>query len=146
MTIEYYHNESALLVGKEAIRRYILGGKGVVTLKSPSGVHHTYSFRFPREPEKFPEDTYFVYVMNSETDWDYIGMLQRGSLRTTCMSRYAHSNPLFKGAAYIVKMMTSDMDTPMMLYHEGVCSICGKRLTNPKSLEIGIGPVCLHRG
>lgn len=35
------------LIGNDPITRYILGGKGVVTLKSHTGVHHTYSFEAP---------------------------------------------------------------------------------------------------
>lgn len=29
------------------------------------------------------------------------------------------------------------------IYHTGQCAVCGRKLTNPKYMEIGIGPKCI---
>ena len=136
---EYSHR----LVGADTIKNYILGGKGVVTLKSPTGVHHTYAFRPPNHPENFDANTLFVYVLVGEHKWKYVGMVEGSKYRNTRHSTYTRNYSISKGAAYIVKMMYDQLlNTPMELYHEGCCSVCGKPLTNPASLAAGMGPRC----
>lgn len=126
----------------EAIRNYIFGGRGVVTLLSPSGEHHTYAFRKPKRDDEYPEDVLFVYALHDKQKLFYIGMIENGRFRLTKASRFLPDTPIVKGARYIMKMSTFDMETPMKLYHEGICARCGRPLTNPDSIEIGIGPKC----
>lgn len=125
---------------------YILGGKGVVTLLSPSGVHHTYGIWKPRK-DPFPDDVLFMYVKQGNS-WKYLAMMNGLNIKLTSASRFGLDSPEYKGAKYIVRMMKDDnlfANTPMELYHEGVCSICGKQLTSPKSIIKGIGPRCLKK-
>lgn len=139
-----YPESSYELRGADNIRNYLLGGKGVVTLQSPSGIHRTYAFNRPRYQEQFDEGTMFIYAQVSSGVWNYVGMLTPEHIfRVTRNSRYELDHPITKGAAYIVKMMNGRItDTPMILYHCGVCSICGRKLTDPKSIAIGMGPKC----
>lgn len=140
--IEFWTTSSCKLEGSINIRTYIYGGKGVVTLKSPTGKHHTYSFRYPVEENKFPEGTMFIYCMVRNGVWRYIGMYIRNKFRLTQMSRYGKDSSIVKGAQFIVRMMHKDFQTEMELYHEGVCSVCGRKLVTPKSIRMGIGPRC----
>lgn len=134
------------LKGCEHIRTYVLGGNAVVTLLSPTGVHHTYAFRHPKHAEDFPSGVMFVYVLVADNVWKYVGMLKDKRLFFTRSSRYAKASPIFKGAKYIVRMMyDTSLITSMRIFHEGVCSVCGRVLTNPTSIEIGIGPRCRKR-
>ena len=137
-----YDENSYQLIGKKIIRDYIYGGKGIVTLRSPTGVHHTYYFKRPTDRYNFPDDVLFVYALHNKTQHFYVGMIENNQFRLTKCSRFGEHTPIVKGVRYILKMMFHDIDTPMKLYHEGVCSICGRKLTNPKSLDTGIGPKC----
>lgn len=137
-----YHEQSHVLKSCEDIMNYIKGGRGVLTLASPSGKHHSYSFRRPRNEKAFQADTYFAYVMCDHGEWRYVGMFRDGYFRLTYNSEYNASSEEFKGAKYIVSMASRSFETPMTLYHEGVCACCGRRLTDPKSIKIGIGPTC----
>lgn len=130
------------LTDKDKISNYIKGGKGVLTLAAPSGKHYTYSFRRPKNTVAFPEGTMFVYVRCSDLHWEYLGMVIGSNLAMTAKSYYPSTSDQFRGAAYILRMASKDMDTPMKLYHEGVCACCGRKLTDPKSIEFGIGPTC----
>lgn len=136
---EYSHE----LVGSERIKNYIYGGKAVVTLKSPSGVHHTYVFEKPLEPTQFPNDVIFVYALHGKGTQFYIGMIENEKFRLTKHSRFINDAPIVKGARYIMRMIHyPNLKTPMKLYHEGTCSVCGRPLTHPKSLEFGMGYKC----
>lgn len=141
--MKLYPEHSCLLTSAEDIRNYILGGNGVVTLKSPTGVHHTYAFRRPRNTEEFPDDILFVYAVHEGKTLFYVGMIEDGKFRLTRASRFLHDTPIVKGARYIMRMsQDSTFGPPMELYHEGMCSRCGRPLTNPKSILTGFGPKC----
>lgn len=137
-----YSDSRHQLIGKEVIREYLMGGKGVVTLESPSGVSHTYCYFKPKDSSVFPEDVRFVYALHDGRKLFYIGMIEGGVFRLTHHSRFLPDTEIVRGAKYIEKMMNRDFDTPMKLYHEGVCARCGRKLSSGKSLETGIGPKC----
>lgn len=134
------------LIGAKVIKDYCMGGNAIVTLTSPTKVHHTYYIRAPYKEDKadFTSDVRFVYALAEEDQWKYVGqLLKDGTIfRATKNSVYGTASQVFKGVKYLVKMMNSDFDTPMMLQHEGCCSKCGRRLTDPVSIERGIGPKC----
>lgn len=137
-----YADSRCQLEGHETIRNYITGGRGVVTLLSPSGKHHTYVFRKPKRDDDFPDDVIFVYALHNNNKLFYIGMIEQGKFRLTRSSRFLPNTAIVKGARYIMRMSESDWDTPMKLYHEGMCARCGRPLTNPKSIKLGVGPKC----
>ena len=143
-----YPENRGLMSSPEVAKQYILGGKGVVTLESPSGIHHTYHFKRPQNPNNFPEDIIFVYAVHQQQKLFYVGMIENGAFRLTTNSRFLNDTPIVRGARYIMRMIDEpDLmnKTEMKLYHEGVCSVCGRKLTSPKSISIGVGPKCLRR-
>lgn len=144
--VQLYPLSAHRLVGAKSIKEYCMGGNAIVTLTSPTGVHYTYYIRAPWQDDKeeFTKDVRFVYALGAEQKWFYIGGLYKNgtSFRSTKNSTVSGRSPVFKGVVYLVKMMNRDFDTPMIVQHEGCCSRCGRRLTDPISIERGIGPKC----
>lgn len=134
------------LRGAENIKRYCMSGNAIVTLTSPTGVHYTYYIRAPWQEDKddFTSDVRFVYVLGTEGRWKYVGGLYGDGtyFRSTQNSSISSRSPVFRGVIYLVKMMNIEFETPMIVQHEGVCGRCGRRLTDPISIERGIGPKC----
>lgn len=142
--IHLYEEERGVLTDPKLIKQYIMGGKGILTLESPSGKHHTYYFKKPRNEDCFPKDVIFVYCLHEGSELFYVGMIEQGKFRLTQSSRFLFDSEIVKGAKYIMKMASSCNDgRPMKLYHEGMCCRCGRRLTNPDSIKRGIGRKCL---
>lgn len=141
-----YPESKHILKNHVDISDYINGGHGVVTLQAPSGNHHTYLFKKPHSSSKFKEGTLFVYCFDGKSDCGYVGMWDTRNFRKTTNSEYEEDTDQFKGAKYIMYMSMKDFDTPMKLYHEGVCCRCGRQLTTPESIERGMGPVCKNLG
>ena len=135
------------LIGKDAIFNYVTGGHAVVTLQSESGIHHTYSFHAPKE-RKPGEDTLFISTLVDSNTWVYVGMYKNKDFHFTKASAYSKDSAIVKGIAFILKLMLKDgfHDDRMHLYHEGVCCRCGRPLTNPASIALGIGPTCAEMG
>ncbi len=144
--LRLYPEMSHALRGAEVIKNYCMGGHAIVTLSSPTHVHHTYFIRAPWKSDKddFSKDTRFVYTLHSNGRWLYVGQLiKNGTIfKKTKSSYYEEDSEVFKGMKYILKMMNSDFETPMVLRHEGCCSRCGRRLTDPESIERGMGKRC----
>ena len=140
------HENSHQLKGAETIKNYCMGGHAVVTLSSPSKVHHTYYIRAPWKDDKsdFPDDVRFVYAKHMNGKWLYVGQIINNgtAFRQTKNSYFGERHEIFKGMKYIIRMMNEDFETPMVLRHEGCCSKCGRRLTDPKSIERGMGKWC----
>ena len=131
------------LIGTKTIYNYITGGHAVVTLQSTTGVHHTYSFSAPSE-RKPDEDTLFIRTLVDSNTWAYVGMYKDKGFHFTRKSQFGADTPTVRGVIFIMKLMHVEgfHDGRMHLYHEGVCCRCGRPLTNPKSIALGIGPTC----
>ena len=132
----------------ELITDYIYGGRGIMKLESPSGVHHYYMFQKPADRDAFPDDVVFVYAIHDFEKKFYIGMIEQGKFRLTRNSRFLPDTDIVKGAFYIMKMAKSQLlvlTTPMKLSHMGMCARCGRELTTEKSIQSGIGPKCRKR-
>lgn len=145
--LHIYHENSHKFNNCKDIFNYCMGGNGILTLQNPNTlVHHMYMFRKPLNSDVYPEDVRFVYAVHDKQKLFYVGMLERGEFRLTRASRFGDHTDIVRGARYIVRMMTDESClTKMDLYHEGVCAVCGRALTNPKSIESGIGPKCRKR-
>jgi hypothetical protein len=63
-----------------------------------------------------------------------------GELRTESFNEWKRGK--FGPRAYGIKATSF---TSFSLSHSGTCTCCGRTLTNPESLETGIGPVCQGR-
>lgn len=146
-----YSESRCKLTSSKDIYDYCMGGHGVVTLESPSGVHHTYYYKRPNNLDVFPDDTRFVYAVhtvNGISKHFYLGMIEGDHFRLTRNSRFDCYADIVKGAFYIDKMMHNQSlvdSTPMNLYHEGMCCVCGRKLTSPNSIKSGVGPKCRKR-
>ena len=144
--MKIYPESSAQLVGQQTIRNYIYGGRGVVTLKAPSGKQHSYVFAKPKNTDVFPDDVLFVYALHAGVKQFYIGMIEKGKFRLTHNSRFLPDTEIVRGARYIMRMASEpDLNSKMELWHEGVCAFCGRKLSSEKSLSTGIGPRCRRR-
>lgn len=110
--IHLYPESSHRLRTCEDIRNYIYGGRGIVTLKAPSGKQHTYAFYKPMNSEGFPDDIRFVYAIHECRQKFYIGMIENEIFRLTRNSRFLPDTEIVKGAKYIMRMSKEELDTP----------------------------------
>lgn len=134
-------------IGIEHLKEYCAGGRGVITLENTSsGNYHTYEFRRPNNPQYFAPDTIFVYTSVGKKKWLYVGMYSSSTQYFKCTrnSQFRYSHEIVKGVIWLCKHIRAGKEVvaPMAVYHEGVCCVCGRRLTTPKSVQTGMGPRC----
>ena len=86
---------------------------------------------------------------NNDADYTYLGQLnpKNGDVRLTKKSKMtAASWPVRVLRRVLYRLFIDKMDDVLAagwsLVHAGRCCRCGRKLTTPHSVEIGIGPVC----
>lgn len=129
-------------------KAYILGGNAVVTLVSKrTGDRFTYRVSQGKPRDGQPgEPPHFVSVLtgpNNREDYEFLGTIFDES-------KFVHgkkSNILPKApSAQAWKWTWEHLESlHVEVWHEGACSRCGRPLTDPESIQRGLGPVCAER-
>lgn len=136
---------NAPIQSPEHRRAYMLGGNAKVTIVSrKSGARFTYQIqRKDLEDKRF---LHFVSVLNgpdNASDYEFIGTVFGGDqYRHGTRSRIAADAPSARAFAWA----WDHLDSPSLeIWHSGECSRCGRELTDPASIERGLGPVCAEK-
>lgn len=134
------------IVKPSDIKNFIFAGNSIFTVKNiETEKHFTYKVYNPnKKTEK--KDIFFCSVLtgtDNQNDYTYFGYFKDGKYyhgkpNKTKISESAQSVLAFK---YIINKI-ENLDKRIHFYHEGRCGRCGRKLTNPESLENGIGPEC----
>ena len=124
-------------------RQYLIAG-GVFSVESDrTGKSLTFQTKRPKSvSEKEPGGPRFVTVKDG-VKFALIGILDTtdGSFRSTKSS--AGYETQVKAFQWVTSAVWSGK-TPgrCRVTHDGVCCRCGRRLLDPESVELGIGPTC----
>lgn len=126
---------------------FMLAGNAHVTFQSRrTGTRFTYKVRAAHGEGAFRSSgvSHFVSVLTGPDYYEYLGCLYdsrnyaRG--RKSIVSTDAPSAVAF---AWVWRYLISGrMHPDLAIYHEGRCGKCGRRLTDPTSIETGLGPKC----
>lgn len=140
----------------EAIRRFILGGQAVFTVVSKrSGARRTFRVRKGEDVTGtgVPHG-YYVDLLtgpNNDSDYRYLAYLFQGidGLRVKPnREQWGFDSHLI--LAWMVRLINvkdqARFELQAEFHHAGRCCVCGRTLTTPESIELGIGPICAGRG
>jgi hypothetical protein len=121
----------------------MLAGKAIVTVVSvASGCRYTYRIRAKDTPEG--EDTvHFVSVLQgpeNTRDYTFLGTIFAGKrFFHGKKSKISEDAPSARAWSWYWNHLDSDK---IEVYHAGKCGRCGRLLTDPDSIERGLGPKC----
>ena len=128
------------------VREFVLGGNATITIESQmTGKHFTYKIK---QSDK-DENLYFVKLLrgqDNEQDYTYIGCYFADGNHFHPEKKY--QNVEYEGwpkSLRAVKFLFNRLDNVpdnLLVYHEGKCCRCGRKLTTPESIERGVGPEC----
>lgn len=136
----------AAIIKQEHIRKFVLGGNAIITLRSgKTGNHFTYHI----VRNKNNNDLYSIRLLrgpDNTRDYTYIGSYY------SCDDYFYIAKPFVRSSRSLLTSSVRAMDyflshidniPPLLyVYHEGRCARCGRRLTTPESIERGFGPEC----
>lgn len=149
--IEEMHAEERAPLSHENAKRFIMAGNATATFVSPTGTRFTYRVRVKSEGEgdKRPP-VHFVSVLtgsDNESDYTFLGTIFEGKKFVhSRKSRIGTDAPSAKAFAWAFPRIMSDADLQgMKIFHESKCGKCRRKLTDPESIETGLGPICAGR-
>ena len=125
--------------------KYITGGKAIFTLVSRA-TQHRYTYKMRRGDRGI----FFVDLLtgpDNESDFVYQGVMRldggyQQSRKDGCLPKDAPSIKALKWFLSLAATQDERMHPGIEVWHEGKCSRCGRRLTDPESIATGLGPVC----
>jgi len=122
---------------------FMLAGNAHVTFQSErTGTRFTYRIQMCRSGGGAP--SHFVAVLTRPDSYEYLGCIFRSAVYTHGRnSRIAPSAPSAVAFTWIWSHLTAGKMHPELgVWHEGRCGRCGRRLTDPMSIAMGLGPKC----
>jgi hypothetical protein len=144
------------------LKRFILAGKAGFTCTAPNGHHYTYRInRTSIKPgQKEADKVWFVNLGINYESQTYMGMLKIVDNELTDLILTKGSKVSQEAPSYIVfqavlwDILFDDehihesedgsvtTGSGIRFQHVGRCCVCGRELTNPVSIDMGIGPEC----
>ena len=116
---------------------YINGGYGSFTLKSlKSDKHYTYRTNWSGDHSKL-----FVKLLTNADTYQYLGMITP-AMKLVKTKATKNTGAPFKALEWFLTHMDS---ADVEFLQNGKCCRCGRELTTPKSIELGMGSVCAEK-
>ena len=131
-------------------KNFFTAGRAVFTIQLPNGEHYTYRIKKSKATDKYAA-TFFIGLLtgpDNTSDYTYLGIMgEDGSVKLTGKSKYSDNSFPVRLLRRTLAVVFTDQQHLMtekgyVLHHEGRCGRCGRALTVPRSVELGIGPEC----
>ena len=146
----------------EQMLDFMLAGNATLTLQSQSGKHYTYKVKRAENRKDGAANAplrWFVSLLSgpdNTADFTYIGLLEQEQgqnkmlcFRLTRASKLSLSTPPVAGFGWFVGRIVAEdtvrLTEQVAVFHEGRCGKCNRKLTDPVSIQLGIGPICRAR-
>ena len=133
---------------------FITAGKAIFTCKSlKTGNRFTYKVSAPKDAVKETATLLFAQVLSgpdNNSDYRFFGCLLKKDgkwgFATSPKSKISLEAPSVIAFNYVINNLADSREMPQVeIWHEGKCGRCGRKLTTPESLEIGLGPECAQK-
>ena len=122
-------------------REFILAGDALFTLRSlRTGAHFTFKVQKARDAERW-----FVKLLVAPEEFKYMGTIDGSPLRFRLTGKSQHepeSTPVRAFKYAFGWLCENVIPSELEVKHSGKCGRCGRPLTNPTSIDRGIGPEC----
>lgn len=143
----------------ENIKEFILGGKADFTIlqdatETTKEQQYKYKVTIPRNSTPDTTNVWYVSAELSDTgspiEKDGTNLIYQGYLKRDLSFNIGvkgikdYYQKSVNGLIWVLKH-ADNIPSAVHIYHHGKCSVCGRKLTDAKSLRCGIGPTCRKR-
>lgn len=126
---------------QDSIKFILAGNSSVTFVNSQTGNRFTYKIKKSKD-----SDLYFVNLLNSPGNYVYIGVIVPDGFRHGKKSSVGNNAQSVKVFDYVYSnLIRNTLANFIQIWHEGKCGKCGKELTDPTSIMLGLGPFCAKK-
>lgn len=129
--------------------QFIRSGKAIFTVSNDKGEHYTYRVNRKEDKHNPNKSVFFASLLTGPdnlSDYSYMGLLDASRLKLilTKGSKVNAATTSVKVFQWALHIIAGRIELPegYNIQHAGRCGKCAKTLTDPISVEIGIGPEC----
>lgn len=124
--------------------KFILAGNSTFTfLNTKTQNRFTYKVKLSKN-SKEDNPVFFVKVLTSPDVYQFVGSICKNKFKWSQKSKISAEAQSVVVFQYVFsKLIDGKLDSCVEIWHEGKCGRCGRQLTVPESIEIGIGPDCI---
>lgn len=138
------NNENSHLIFNDKVIDLMLAGNFTFTAKSlKTGNHYTYRI------QKNIINAYEVYyLINGNEDYRWLGtlLLNDGIFKFKGGASIKINTPVYIAFHSITNTAVFRQLHPLLeIWHQGKCARCGRLLTHPDSILLGVGPECIKK-
>ena len=131
-------------------REFLLAGNAIFTVSNPEGNHYTFKVVQAKHSLGNGPAPFFISVLTGQDNsnsYTYLGMVLENGVKLTAKSKFKKDTILYKVADWAVRGILNEGDLPAgyQIDHAGACGRCGRKLTTPDSIKLGLGPICANR-
>ena len=128
--------------------QFLTAGKATFTVDNGKGTHYTFKIAEKIFLNSMNTQRYlFVRMLTEAKKYTYLGTFQYGVCKVTKKSKLKSDSKPVQVFNWAVEQISSQANLPngYSIKHSGKCGKCQRKLTTPKSLATGLGPVCGNR-
>lgn len=146
MRITQETRKSRHLLNQKDALNFIRGGSAVFTLLSTkTRTRYTYKVTKSFVSESL-FDVYYMTGSDNVRDYGNIGLIDINSAEVKPIRESVKTKKQFIAFSHVYLNLCVGINMPNLeIWHEGMCCRCGRRLTVPMSIELGIGPECISK-
>lgn len=122
---------------------FVKAGNAIFTVNNDKDEHYTYEVIY----KSGNNPIYFVFVLTGgDGHYSYMGNMNVGSItaRPAGKSKFKPDSRAVRVFNFSMRIIAGKQELPKGydIQHEGKCGACGRPLTDPESIKLGLGPVC----
>lgn len=128
----------------DTLMKFLTSKKPIFTIKSlATGQHYSYQLKSSTQPLRRTPSVSFVTANPLGSGSTYIGHISWAWLVLSSGVKGDAQHPAFTPLHWYIKQLhKGSVPTAATLEHNGTCGKCGRPLTDPDSIQLGLGPTC----
>jgi hypothetical protein len=128
------------------VKQFMLAGNATFTVRSEK-TQNRFTLKVVQPTENGPHFVKVLRGSDNENAYSFVGTIfANGTYAHGKKSKISEDAPAAKAARWVVSKVLKGEELPNCeLWHEGRCGRCGRKLTVPESIELGLGPECATR-
>jgi Family of unknown function (DUF6011) len=140
----------AKIDGAQRQLAFVMGGNSTFTVRSErTGTRYTFKISYWEEKKQYMVKV--LFGQDNENDYLLFGKIIDEQFSLTQKAKNAgvtyHASGYVIAIMWVLRNLFAGVEPKNTeIWHAGRCGRCGRKLTVPESIEIGLGPECATKG